>query len=96
MVLVDLGLAPVGDLVGLAVPRKQGLAFLVLEDLQGLPASGAVDTQPGYVAAPRLGLLPDISQVPEIAALEEAFPHIGHTSLHPWACPVGDAREPDR
>ena len=47
MVLVHLCIAPVGDLVGFAVPREQGLALLVLEHHQGLPASGAVDAQTG-------------------------------------------------
>ena len=84
MVLVHLGLAPVGDLVGLAVPGKQGLTLLVLEDHQRLPAGGAVDAEAGHVAAPAPGLLPDISQVPELAALEEALPGVGHATLHFW------------
>ena len=46
MVLVHLGIAPVGDLVELAVPGEQGLALLVLEDHQGLAAGGAVDASP--------------------------------------------------
>ena len=82
MVLVDLGLPPVGDLVGLAVPGEQGLALLVLEDHQGLPVSGAVDAQPSHVAAPAPGLLPDIGQVSELAALEETLPGIGNATLH--------------
>ena len=54
VVLVDLGGAPVGDLVGHSVPGQQGLALLVLEDLQGLTAGGAVDAQSGNVTAPAL------------------------------------------
>ena len=43
MVGMDLGGAPVGDLVGLTVPGQQGVAHLVLEDHQGLSPGGAVD-----------------------------------------------------
>ena len=46
--LVDLGVAPVRDLVGLAVPRDQGLALLVLENHQWVPVGGA-----GECGAPR-------------------------------------------
>ena len=79
---VDLGAAPVGDLIGLAVPGSQGLALLVQEDLQGLAAGGAVDAQSGDVAAPALGLISDICQVPEPAALEEALPCVLDAALH--------------
>ena len=82
MVLVHFDLAPVGDLVGFAVPGKQCLALLVLEDQQRLPASGAVDAQTGHLKAPAPGLIPDIGQLPELAALEEAFPDVGHATLH--------------
>ena len=76
MVLVDLGKAPVGDLIGLAVPGRQGLALLVQEDLQGLGAGGAVDAHSGDVAAPALGLISGIGQILELAALEEPFPGV--------------------
>ena len=33
--------APVGDVIGHAVPGEQGMAFLVLEDHQGFLAGGA-------------------------------------------------------
>ena len=33
---MHLGVAPVGDFAGLAVPRIQGLSFLIQEDLQAL------------------------------------------------------------
>ena len=46
MIEVNLCAAPVGDLVGLAVPRDQGLALFFQEDLQGLAMGGAVDEQP--------------------------------------------------
>ena len=52
VIWVNLGGAPVVDLVRLAVPGSKGLAFLVQEDLQGLTAGGAVDAQSGDVAAP--------------------------------------------
>ena len=54
MVLVDLGVAPVRDLVGLAVPRVQGLALLVLENHQWFPVGGAVNAEPRDIAAPAL------------------------------------------
>ena len=82
MVLVHLGLAPVGYLAGIAVPRDQYLALLVLEDQQWFPAGGAVEAQAGHVAAPADGLLPGVGQVPELPALEEAFPGAGHATLH--------------
>ena len=82
VVLVHLGLAPVGDLVGLAIPGNQSIPLLILEDHQGLSPRGAVDAQTGDVAAPVPGLLPDIGQVFELAALEKALSGVGHASLH--------------
>ena len=52
MVLMDGVGAPVGDLVGDAVPGDQGVAFLVLEDHQGLLAGGPVDAHPSHLQAP--------------------------------------------
>ena len=70
-----------GDLVGHTVPREQGLALLVLEGHQGLPAGGAVDAQPRHLQAPALGLIPDIGQVFELASLEEPLPGVGDAPL---------------
>ena len=81
MVLVDLGIAPVGDLVGLAVSRDQGVALLALENHQRLASRGPVDAQPGDVAAPAPGLFPDIVQIAEFATIEEAPPGVGHAPL---------------
>ena len=44
--------APVGDLVGFAVPGVQGLALLIQEDLQGLTPGGAVDAPARDIATP--------------------------------------------
>ena len=82
MVLVDLGLPPVGDLVRIAVPGEQRLALLILEDHQGLPVGGAVDPQTRYLQAPALGLISDIDQVLELAAFEEPLPGVGDAALH--------------
>ena len=81
MIGMHLAVAPVGDLVRLAVPWNQGLTLLILEDHQGLPAGGAVNAEPGDVVGPAPVLLPDIGQVPEVAALEEALPGVGHAAL---------------
>ena len=58
------------------------MALLVLEHHQGLPAGSAVDAEAGHVAAPAPGLLSDIGQVPELAALEETLPGVGDAALH--------------
>ena len=79
---VNLGGAPVGDLVGLAVPGSKGLALLVQEDLQGLTAGGAVDAQSGDVAAPADCFRTEMGQVPELAALEEPLPDVLYAPLH--------------
>ena len=46
---MNLGIAPVGDFVGLAVPGQQGIPLLILENHQGLPASGAMDAHPSHL-----------------------------------------------
>ena len=79
---VDLGGAPVGDLVGLAVPGSQRLALLVQEDLQGLTAGGAVDSLSGDVTAPASRFRTEVVQVFEIAALEEPLPGVLDAPLH--------------
>ena len=56
MIGMHLGIAPVRDLVGLAVLPDQDLALLVLEDQQGLPVGGAVNAEPRDIAAPALRL----------------------------------------
>ena len=82
MIGMDLGGAPVGDLVGLAVPGGQGLAFLILEDLQRLAPGGAVHPHSGDITAPAGRFCPEVSQAVEVAALEEALPHVLDTPLH--------------
>ena len=79
---MHLGVAPVCDLVGLAVPRDQCLTLLVLEDHQGLPVGGAVNALPRYIAAPALRLCSEVWQAIETAVLEEALPDVLDTPLH--------------
>ena len=100
MVLVDFSVAPVGDLVGLAVPLDQGVALLILEDHQGLPEGGAVDAQPSDIAASPRSFIPDMAQTPEVSALEETLPEVFDTPLHLGLvlgmanpCRVGDDNE---
>ena len=52
--------APVGDLVGLAVPGRQGLALLIQEDLQGLTPGGAVDAPARNIATPACRFVPEV------------------------------------
>ena len=79
---MDLGGAPVGDLTGLAVPGGQGLAFLITEDLQRLAPGGAVDPLSGDITTPPCRFCPEVAQVPELPALEEALPHVLDAPLH--------------
>ena len=75
--------APVGDLVGLAVPGDQRLALLITEDHQGLTPGGAVHPHSGDLTAPACRFCPEVSQAPaEVAALEEPFPDVLNTPLH--------------
>ena len=82
MVGMDFGIAPVGDFVGLTVPGQQGIPLLILENHQGLPASGAMDAHSGYLPTPALGFGPQVGQAVEIAALEETLPDVLHATLH--------------
>ena len=90
---MDLGAAPVGDLVGFAVPGVQGLALLVQEDLQRLTPGGAMNTQSGDVATPAGRFRTEVVQVLEFTALEEAFPDVLDAPLHlglvPWMAHPG-------
>ena len=52
MVRMHFDGAPVGDLVGHAVPGEQGMTPLLLEDHQRLPAGGAVDAPAGDLETP--------------------------------------------
>ena len=52
--------APVGDLVGLAVPGRQGLALLIQEDLHGLTPGGAVDAPARDIATPACRFVPEV------------------------------------
>ena len=82
MVGMDLGAAPVADVVGLAVPGKQGVALLVLEDRQRTLAGGAVDPHSGHLQAPARSLGPHVGQAVEFGALEETLPDVGHAPFH--------------
>ncbi len=79
MVGMDLGGAPVGDLVGWAVPPGQGLALLLPEDRQRLTAGGAGHPLPDHLPAPPLGCGPHLRQAGEIAAFKKA-----HAAYSPW------------
>ena len=79
---MDLGGAPSGDLVGLAVPLGQGLTFLILEDLQRVAPGSAVDPPSGDITTPAGRFFPEVGQVPELPALEEALPHVLDAPLH--------------
>ena len=82
MIGMDLGGAPVGDLVGLAVPGGQRLALLITEDHQGLTPGGAVHPHSGDLTAPACRFCPEVSQAVEVAALEKPFPYVLDASLH--------------
>ena len=82
MVLIHLGGAPVGNLVGLAVPGQQRMTLLILENHQGLLAGGAIDPHPSHLQTPVLGFRPQVGQAVEISALEEALPDVLHIPLH--------------
>ena len=71
--------APVGDLVGITIPRQQGVALPVLEDYEELAAGGAVAAQPSHL---QHNCGADVGQPVEIAAVEEALPDVGPASLH--------------
>ena len=82
MIGMHLGIAPVRDLVGLTVPRHQGLALLVLKDHQWFPVGGAVNAEPRDIAAPALRFYSEMWQAIETAALEEALPDVLDAPLH--------------
>ena len=91
------GSAPIGDLVGLAIPGSQCRTFLFLKDLQRLPSGGAMDPLSGDIPTPAGRLIPEVGQVPELPALQEALPHVLDAPLdvglvpgvtHP--CRIGD------
>ena len=71
---MNLGGAPIGDLVGLAIPGSQCRTFLFLKDLQRLSSGGAVDPLSGDIPTPAGRLIPEVGQVPELPALEESAP----------------------
>ena len=79
---MHLGVAPVGDFVGLAVPGIQGLLFLIQEDLQGLTPGGAVDAPSRDISTPACRLIPEVSQILELTALEEALTYVLDAPLH--------------
>ena len=79
---MHFGVAPVGDLVGLAVPGMQGLSFRIQEDLQGLTPGGAVDAPSRDISTPACRLIPEVSQILELSALEEALAYVLDTPLH--------------
>ena len=94
---MNFGSAPIGGLVGLAIPRSQRLPFLFLKDLQRLLSGGAMDPPSGDIPTPAGRLIPEVGQVPELPSLEEALPHVLDAPLdvglvpgvtHP--CRIGD------
>ena len=93
---MDLGAAPVGDRVGFAVPGVQGRALLVQEDLPGLTPRGAVNAPARNIATPAGRLIPELGQVLEITALEEAFPDLLDAPLHLGLVPGMAHPGPDR
>ena len=97
MVRMHRGITPVGDVVGLTVPGQQGVALFLLKDHQWQPPRGAVDPLASHLDAPPPRFGPHVAQPVEIAALEEALPHVLHAPLHfglvlgaPDASGVGD------
>ena len=74
---MDRGGPPVGDLVGLAVPGSEERELLLPEDLERPAAGRAVDALPRHLEAPAAGGGAQVDDVPEVAALEEAFAHVG-------------------
>ena len=69
------------------------MALLIQEDLQGLAAGSAVDPQSGDIATPAGRFISQVGQVPELTALEEAFPDVLDAPLHlglvPWVTHPG-------
>ena len=97
MIGMDFGHSPVGEFVGFAVPGGQGAKLLLPEDLKRFSTSGAVDALPGHVTTPPGRGIPEVGQVPELSALEEALPHVLDAPLHEGLvlgvthpCGVGD------
>ena len=73
------------------------MALLILENHQGLPASGAVDSLTGHVPTPLRRGRSHVDEVVEIGALEETLPGVGHAAFHlglvlgmTWARRIGD------
>ena len=73
---------PVGDLVGLFVPGQESVSFLLREDLQRPAPGGAVDPLSGDITTPAGRFFPEVGQIPELPALEEALPHVLDAPLH--------------
>ncbi len=82
MVLMHFVGAPAGDLVESAVPGKQGVALLVLEDHQRFLAGGAGNAHSRHLQAPLGRSGPHVGEVVEIGPLEETLPGVGHFTLH--------------
>ena len=94
---MNFGGAPIGDLVGLAIPWSQRRTFLFLKDLQRLSPGGAMDTPSGDIPTPAGRLIPELGQVPELPSLEEALPDVLDAPLDvglvpgvAYPCRVGD------
>ena len=82
MIGMHLGVAPVDDFAGLAVPGIQGLLFLIQEDLQGLRPGGAVDAPSRDISTPACRLILEVAQVLELTALEEALTYVLDAPFH--------------
>ena len=94
---VDRRRAPVGRLVRFPVPRGEGRALLLLEDLERPPVGRPVDALPRHLQAPAPGGGAHLGEVAEVGALEEALAHVRDAALDPGlvagpahACGVGD------
>ena len=80
--------APVGDLVGDAIPENQGVTLLVLEDHQGLLVGVAVDAHAGHFKAPLGRGGAHMGKVVEIGALVRNAPWRRALCVRPWVCTV--------
>ena len=53
---------PVGDLIGYAAPREQGMTLLLLDDQEVVPAGGAADAPASHLEAPPGRFGPNVGQ----------------------------------
>ena len=96
VVLMDLGGAPVVDVVGPSILGDQGVALLILEDRQRPPAGGAAGPYSGQLQALPRDLVPHVGQTVAIGALRKRSLAWRYVPFPPWACPVGGRSAPGR